>query len=310
MRAKNFLSEKTRAHLNSLDLSSVVDDLHNVHENMLEELPHYIMRFPYKHYSALLSQVRNLGAVTYTNGALFNTKAINTSLRRSYEEYVEKNAFLLSRELACSLVPIKGSLLRMDKESAVFITSSLRKLIHKAWLYSTWKGEVYGDDLDEFLDETEQEYKKVKTVKVLFSEEKRVFAQRGANLFALKGVYASDIHLYHQDVTKHSSLEIISIGKGSLFTDESVVPVFNFESKFDMYLVAKNSEGHKHLIGFPDINVLFLRKKLGVTSWVLNRICNSYSTFQYLLEGVTKDNITMIECYGRIPFIHPQIERT
>lgn len=307
MKAKNYLSENAVKHLAGIDLSTNAEELRNTHENILEDLDHYILRFNPSHFSPMLSSVYALGVSIYSSGAVFNTKKTNAQYREAYKALVKANEFALSRELACAMNPIKGKALKVPLNEAFFESTSTRKFIHKTWLAGRWLGQTFGFDMNEFLDGIDLEPKKLSTVAVA-NGDAGIFSQRGSGLYSTPK-RVQDGKLVSPVRHKHSELSIMQIGFGYFEFDEATLPIFNLENKGSLYIVAQNKDRYKFLIVFPDISVLSHKEKLQAISWRLYSLCNVTGIMRYLLEGSTYEGKLVIECYGITPFIHPIVVR-
>lgn len=311
MLASNFLSEKAEKHLVRIDLSEQVQDIHNIYENMQEDLPNYLIRFG-TNFSSLLTQTHNLGVMCST--PCFNTKSTNIKLRKAFLDFVEKNRYTLSRELTCAISPVNGDVFKVNRSNAFFLSISLRKLIHKAWLESKWYGDQPYDSLEEWLEEASFEKKKVKVVQG--KKDDKIFCQKGSNLFRFNDKLKEDISanfissgLFFPQREKHTLLEVLAVAEGKLIINEDSIPGFNLDNPMGLYIVAQSSDGNKHIAFFSDLLSLALSSKLRVRKWSMYTLCNVYGTFQYVLEGRSSKDEIVAQCYGRVPFIHPQIIR-
>lgn len=298
------ISEKAFSILKKINLAVEAEELNNVLENILEDLPHYIMRFEgMNSYSPLLAQARSLGIISHTSGALFNTKRTNLNLRKSYREFVESNKFVLSRELACAMCPLKYSSLRVSNETSKYEVSALRRLIHKAYYIAECSGDEYFT-LSEWLSEAEIEAPKMGG-KVVVCQDSILFNQKGSSLYRCSD---NSVACNVLSSEKRFPLKVESVMFGSIITNEKEVPVFNLDNPKGLYVLAKSPDSRAHIAFFSDVSPFALRKRMKINSWEMYGTYDSRGTFLYTLEGTSGGSVGM-RLYGIVPFIHPKISR-
>lgn len=309
MKAEKFLSEKAIKHLKNIELTEQAENLQNVLDNLKEDLAHYLVRLEVGPGCGNMQSLKAFGSSVYTSGARFNTKGVNALYRKIYTSLVNENSFDLSRHIACSLCPVTATSLLVHTGTSFWQTMGQRKLIHKMWASSSWEGKTYKGDLIDFLGKVElpKKYKIGNAVSISHGED-GTFSQKGSGTMLTSRVRSAN-NLYHMYFSPVEVMHVNAVGIGRMVVDETMVPAFNYESNFDAYVAAQNDAGEKHLIGFPDIGVLSLRKKLKVATLTLSRITSVSNSFRYIIEGRGADGTLLIECYGFPPFYTPAIER-
>ena len=312
MKARSFLSEKSIAYLKGIDLSAEAEELHNALDNLLKDLPHYLLRLDTGAFSNENAIVA-FGRMVYTAGARYKTPGINSRYRKTYKDLVTANSFDLGRELACTISPLASSKLlskntiNLGNEGAV--SKGVRTFQHKAWLHSKWEGDEF-EGMSGFLKAIKRiagiERKKVPTVAV--GSVGGTLIQQGSGFYlAGKSVQADHHMLVNQRYTVYEELHVLSAGIGSFTFNEAKMPVFNLDAPCDLYVVAESTRGLKYLVGFPDARVLAKANDLKVVTWSLNRVCTSDSKLRFVLEGANEQGNLVVACHGMSPFYMPEV---
>lgn len=312
MKAEKYLPEKALEHLEGIDLSQHTEDILTVRENILEDLPYFILNLtPQKFFSEPLSAAHRLLEVTSVNGALCRTKKDNVRLMETAKAYIEANKEMLATELACALNPIPITSLRIKKGDPYYLNTSIRKVVHKAWASATWKGKTAGNDFHAFIQEVlPDSVIKPKSFTVIENPHKGIFLQRRNGMYeADQQKQNTNIKLVHYIKSRQQELEIIKIGVGKFNWNTDNIPIFPYPiTGEEVYIVAKCKENRKHLVMFPDISVCSMQKQLGIERWKLQKIYSIADTFQYVLEGYDYTDKIKIEVFGMVPFVHPEFD--
>ena len=311
MKARSFLSDKSVSYLKGVDLSAEAEELHNALDNLLADLPHYLLRLDTGAFSNENAIVA-FGRMVYTAGARYKTPGVNFRYRKTYKDLVAANSFDLGRELACTISPMLASkllskaALNLGQEGAV--SKGTRTFQHKAWLHSKWEGDDF-EGTAGFIKALRQtalvERKKVTTVAV--GSVCGTMIQQGS-CFHLAGKFVQADHhrMVSQRYTVYEELHALSSGIGSFVFNEAKLPVFNLDAPCDLYVVAENTKGLKYLIGFPDTRVIAKAKELKVVTWTLNRVCTSDSKLRFVLEGYNEQGTLVSPVMECLPFICPK----
>lgn len=314
MKARTFLSDKSVTYLKGVDLSAEAEELHNALDNLLTDLPHYLLRLDTGSFSNENAIVA-FGRMVYTAGARYKTPGVNLRYRKTYKDLVIANSFDLGRELACIISPIMASKLlpksALNAGTEGAVSKGTRTFQHKAWLHSKWEGDEF-EGMAGFIKAMRQtslaERKKVPTVAV--GSVCGTMIQQGSCFhLAGKSVQADHHMLVNQRYTVYEELHVLSAGIGSFTFNETKMPIFNLDAPCDLYVVAENTKGLKYIIGFPDTRVLAKAKDLKVVTWSLNRVCTSDSKLRFVLEGVNEQGTLVIACHGMSPFYMPEVIR-
>lgn len=314
MKARSFLSEKSMEYLKGLNLSAEAEELHNALDNLLGDLPHYLLRLDTGSFSNENAIVA-FGRMVYTAGARYKTPGVNLRYRKTYKDLVAANSFDLGRELACTISPILASKLLsksvIKASPSDAVSKGTRAFQHKAWIHSKWEGDEY-EGMAGFLKalriSSGKERKKVPTVAV-GSVNGTMIQQGSCFHLAGKSVQADHHMMVNQRYTVYEELHVLNSGIGSFTFNESKMPVFNLDAPCDLYVVAENTKGLKYLVGFPDTRVLAQAKELNVVTWSLNRVCTADSKLRYVLEGVNDKGFLVLACHGMSPFYMPEVIR-
>ena len=311
MKAKLFLSKKTIDHLKGIELTTQAEELQCALENLLEDLPHYLLRLDLgglSNESALI----HLGRLAYTAGARYKTPGVSSRFRKTYKDLVTANSFDLGREAACAISPLKATLLNIGSKTlfAEVLSLGTRKLQQKAWVHSTWEGEMCEGTRGMVSAILNAGFKRKKVPVVSLMSKVGPYLQQGSGFFV-----STTEKAYHipgtsmQQSVIYEALHIVSSGIGKMHFNEKYVPVFNLDAPCELYIAAENGKGQKYLVGFPDARVLERAKDLRVTSWTLNRVCTPDNKLRFILTGANEEGHMVIACYGMSPFYAPEIVR-
>lgn len=305
MKITNYVSEKAIKHLQKIDLKKEAEELQNIRENLSEDLKYWLIHaIPDTHYSELLSLVKRMVDVIYVNGNSFMPKSTATTLKKSFTEFITANKDILIKEFACALCPLSASVLKADRLDPAFFLLFARKLCHKAWLHSEWKGVSFGKDFWEFAKRecSNLEVKKNTFIPAYYKGD--TFRKKNSCMF--HDCEAQGKHLI-RNKTNCFELDILNIGVGRLKVNESMIPVIMPNiPKSTLYLaLQRTGTDKKYIAMFPDFSVLSLQKKLKVTDWKVYASLGQGSVPNFILSGTDYDKKIQIELFGTVPFIMP-----
>lgn len=309
MKIDKFINEKALAHLAKIDLSEQAEKLRNFSNNLLDDLPHYLVSLkPEKYFSELLDMTKRMAETIYLNGNTYISPKVRLSLEKSYIDFVNNNKDLLVRDLSCALTEISSSDMNVKKDDAFWQFLCLRKLNHKAWANAKWKGETCGKDFWEFAKENYvgSEVKIKKYTPFYYSSEKATFNKKGGCLYRLpEGRKYSNVFWLR---SPSHTLSILKIGRGEFDWKTDNLPVYiqPHSAKNSVFIVAQDSEKRKHLALFPDISICALQAKLGVVDWNMYSLWTRNDTYSYVLRGTDSNGALQIEIYGISPIVHPR----
>ena len=311
MKARYFLSEKTIDHLKGIDLTVPAEELQCALENLLEDLPHYLLRLDM---GALSNEnaLINLGRLAYTAGARYKTPSVSSRFRKTYNDLVAANSFDLGREAACAISPIRAPLLKIGDKTlyAEVLSLGTRKLQQKAWVHSTWEGEMCEGGKGMVSALINANFKRKKITPVQLVSKLGTFIQQGSGFYLAETPGAHCIpNTAIQQYVVYEQLRIVSAGVGKMAFNEKRVPVFNLDTPCELYIAAENTKGGKYLAGFPDARVMEKAKESKVTQWTLNRLCTHDGKLRFVLEGSNAAGNLVIACHGMSPFYAPEIIR-